>query len=524
MSRQEAALCWSAMVRRTGGEAVALAFPFTCGYVGRHKRWSTLVMEIEESLVDEWGSLGILVMRDTFCNFLDSPELFCESPGMAEATPLGRRSRNPAAPVWLRPEERLRLDLRKSQEAQRAAEAESRRLQDQNEELRAALDEADRDAREAEALNGHMQRRVDEMEVQLAALRQYESEFDQKVTKMLDERDEALASAAKDKEAILLKVRELQEELALARKSPAAEGLADASELAMMLKERQLEVEDLLDRTEQLEEDLARAREELDLRPGLKPSVPGDASLTAGLQPAQQQQQYEERLRHLKADALEKDARLLDAEKKLEQLARGMGAEAILAENRQVAKENADMKRQVAEAKRDLSHYLSEAASIVYENELLRNIANVKPEQLKLQDWKLKDKVTSAKAQAVARQLEKDLAELETERGKLKARLRQMAELAAEKVSLLHDLQPEEMLQLEEIAARMRQGKLELPLDDQSSRLKEERDELKRRLAMKDREVAEHVDRKVEEVLKKQGTTKDLEAKLAAQSSAQVGL
>ena len=32
------------------------------------------------------------------------------------------------------------------------------------------------------------------------------------------------------------KVRELQEELALARKSPAAEGLADASELAMMLK------------------------------------------------------------------------------------------------------------------------------------------------------------------------------------------------------------------------------------------------------------------------------------------------
>ena len=31
-----------------------------------------------------------------------------------------------------RPEERLRLDLRKSQEAQRAAEAESRRLQDQN--------------------------------------------------------------------------------------------------------------------------------------------------------------------------------------------------------------------------------------------------------------------------------------------------------------------------------------------------------------------------------------------------------
>lgn len=101
------------------------------------------------------------------------------------------------------------------------------------EELEIALDEADRDAREAEALNGHLQRRVDEMEVQIAALRQYEAEFDQKVTKMLDERDEALTVAAKDKEAILLKVKELQEELAQQR---GAEGLADASELAMMLK------------------------------------------------------------------------------------------------------------------------------------------------------------------------------------------------------------------------------------------------------------------------------------------------
>ena len=32
-------------------------------------------------------------------------------------------------------------------------------------------------------------------------------------------------------------------------------------------------------------------------------------------------------------------------------------------------------------------------------------------------------------------------------------------------MSLLHDLQPEQMLQLEEIATRLRQGKLELPLD-----------------------------------------------------------
>ncbi|CAE7720584.1 CEP290, partial [Symbiodinium sp. CCMP2456] len=225
---------------------------------------------------------------------------------------------------------------------------------------------------------------------------------------------------------------------------------------------------------------------------------------------------WQERLRHFKADALEKDQRVLDAEKKLEQLARSLGAEGVVAENRELSRQNADMKRQVGEAKRDLANYLSEAANIVYENDLLRSIANVKPEQLKLKDFKLKDKVTSAKAVAAAKQMEKEVAELEAERGKLKARLRQLSELAAEKVSLLHNLQPEQMLQLEEIAARMRKGKLELPLDDQSRQLKEERDELSKRLAAKDREVAEHVDRKVEEVLKKQGATKDLEAKVAA--------
>eukprot|EP00434_Breviolum_minutum_P044067 symbB.v1.2.039320.t1/scaffold6484.1/size17730/1 len=48
MRNGEAALCWAAVV-------IALTFPFTCGYVGRHKRWSTLVMEIEDSLVDEFG-------------------------------------------------------------------------------------------------------------------------------------------------------------------------------------------------------------------------------------------------------------------------------------------------------------------------------------------------------------------------------------------------------------------------------------------------------------------------------------
>ncbi|CAK9054434.1 Vesicle transport protein [Durusdinium trenchii] len=284
MPRKEAALCWTAMV-------LSLSFPLTCGYVGRHKRWSTLVMEIEESLVDEFGHLclkklgviGAFGLCNYICLALRPPFRAALSGGdgfdregvmaavlvftsvlgagpsddllrgedrssVAEEIKNGSWNKTSKLPI----EQKLREELKQTAEKLRGSEQEKRRLQERNEELQLAFEEADKDAREAEALNGHLQRRVDEMEVQIAALRQYESEFDQKVTKMLDERDEALTLAAKDKEAILLKVKELQEELAM-QKSPGS-NLADASELAMMLKERQLEIEDLLDRNEELEE------------------------------------------------------------------------------------------------------------------------------------------------------------------------------------------------------------------------------------------------------------------------------
>merc|ERR1712203_639429 len=123
-----------------------------------------------------------------------------------------------------------------------------------------------------------------------------------------------------------------------------------------------------------------------------------------------------------------------------------------LQQNLDLERQVKDMKQQVGEAKRDLSQYLSEAASIVYENDLLRSIANVRPEQLNLQEFKLKEKVTSAKAVAMQKQLQREVEELEDERTKLKMKIYKYAELAAEKVSLLHSLEPEQMLQLEEIA------------------------------------------------------------------------
>ncbi|CAE8675039.1 unnamed protein product, partial [Polarella glacialis] len=408
---------------------------------------------------------------------------------------------------------KLKVDLQKLQDVVSRLEVDNSQLRDRAEDIEQDIGGAEADFAETQALNGHLQRRIDEMEVQIAAQSQYESEFDKRVTKMLDERDSALAEAARDKEAMLLKVRELQEELGIARRASGGE-VADATELALLLKGKQLEVEDLEDRIEELEEELGRMKEGLAAAsPGGPKGVAGDRLAIAGTS-GLSDQQYEQRMAALKTDALDKDTRLLDAEKKLEELARGMGAEGILSQNRQLMREVENMKRQVGEAKRDLSVYLTEAASIVYENDLLRSIANVKPEQLNLQAYKLKEKVTSAKAVAAQRQLEREVAELEEERSKLKARARQMSELAAEKVSLLHDLQPEQMLQLEEIAASMRKGRLELPMTDESRKLKEEKNELKKRLDEKDREIADHVDKKVEELLQRHGSAKDLEAKL----------
>eukprot|EP00930_Biecheleria_cincta_P032429 TRINITY_DN22508_c0_g1_i1.p1 TRINITY_DN22508_c0_g1~~TRINITY_DN22508_c0_g1_i1.p1 ORF type:complete len:4404 (-),score=1151.18 TRINITY_DN22508_c0_g1_i1:37-13248(-) len=415
--------------------------------------------------------------------------------------------------------ERLKAEIKKMQGDAFRIDEENNKFRDRVVELEQILDETERDAQEYQAINGHLQRRIDEMEVQIAAQSKYEQEFDHRVTKMLDERDKALAEGAKEKEAMLLKVRELQEELGIARRAGGSVDAADATELAMLLKDKQLEVEDLEDRSEELEQELGRLREELEgLRRGRPPPPPtsGSGSAAADGGVALNRDEMERQVQALKAEAFDKDARLLDIEKKLMEFARGIGAEAIVAENRKLMRQHDDMKRQVGEAKRDLSNYLSEAASIVYENDLLRSIANVKPEQFNLQEFKLKEKVTSAKAVAMQRQLEKEVADLEEERSKLKARARQMAELAAEKISLLHDLQPEQMLQLEEIAASMRKGKLELPLTDESRKLKSERDELKKQLSDKDRELADHVDKKVNELLAKQGATKDFEVKISA--------
>lgn len=421
-------------------------------------------------------------------------------------------------------------EVQRLRETEKRLEFENAQLINQGQELREDLELVEADAARLEATNKALQQVVDEKEVQVAAMQLYEVEFDRTFSQRLDERERALAEAKHGEEKLMVKVKELQQELGDIRQlggSPVG-GQGNVQELSMLLQEKQLVLEDMEDRNEELEEELGRVRQELESLRAHAPTRP-DAGIAAPQILTDQQRdqtvsEYEKRLAAFKTDAIEKDQRVIDLEKKLDEFARGMGAEAMLMQNRQFERQVQDMKRQVGDSKRDLSQFLSEAASIVYENDLLRSYLGKTPDQLDLKEFKLKEKISSAKAVALQKQLEREVAELEDERVKLKRRVRQMSELAAEKVSLLHDLQPEQMLQLEEIAASMRRGKLELPPTDQTRELKKEKEELEKRLKEKDRQMADHIDFRVDELLKKTGAAKEIETKMAALEQENAGL
>merc|ERR1712232_874770 len=146
-------------------------------------------------------------------------------------------------------------------------------------------------------------------------------------------------------------------------------GQGDARELAMVLKERQLEIEELWDRNEEYEQELGKLRQALDGRGPLPPGAPRPPGDSDGVIA-----QYERRLAAMKTDAVDKEQRFVDVQRKLEELGKSLGAEGILKQNLELEKQVQNMKREVGDAKKELSTYLSDAASIVYENDLLRSI------------------------------------------------------------------------------------------------------------------------------------------------------
>eukprot|EP00403_Amphidinium_massartii_P032378 CAMPEP_0178448352 /NCGR_PEP_ID=MMETSP0689_2-20121128/41938_1 /TAXON_ID=160604 /ORGANISM="Amphidinium massartii, Strain CS-259" /LENGTH=176 /DNA_ID=CAMNT_0020073531 /DNA_START=30 /DNA_END=556 /DNA_ORIENTATION=+ len=150
---------------------------------------------------------------------------------------------------------KLRGSCQRLEQLNAQLEAENARLADRVEELKSDVAAIDADNTELQAVNRALQQVLDEKEVQVAAQQQYEVEFDNRVTAMLDERDRELAEVNREREMLILKVKELQEELGLVRRAGAQES---TQELTMLLKAKQLEIEDLEDRTEALEEEVGR--------------------------------------------------------------------------------------------------------------------------------------------------------------------------------------------------------------------------------------------------------------------------
>lgn len=363
-------------------------------------------------------------------------------------------------------------------------EADKGVLAEQAEELSADLEILENEVAELQVLNKTLRQIVDDKEVQVAAMQRYEVEFDHRMSLMVEERDQRLALVERQRETALLRVQELLEE---GRKPPGPDD-NNMEALSHLVRDKQLEIEDMADHIEELEVQLVNLQH--------VPTPEPDTTRRSELE------RHERHVADLKSDAADKDQRIIDLEKKLAVLVEG-GSQELLRLNLVLERQLQVMRREVATVKTELSVFLSETADIVHENELLRSLQEVELGEfdLKLKEFKLKDKVTSAKAVALQKQLEDEVAELEEERSKLKRQVRRMSQLAVEKVSVFHDLLPQQVLQLEDIAESLRRGQLELPITDESRELRRTKKELEQRLKEKDQEIIENVSEKVKEYL-----------------------
>ncbi|GBG27827.1 Centrosomal protein of 290 kDa [Hondaea fermentalgiana] len=201
----------------------------------------------------------------------------------------------------------------------------------------------------------------------------------------------------------------------------------------------------------------------------------------------------EERARYRELDeqkaALEEE--LQDREFTLAEYERGHGlSEAVLKQK----KLKGDIKRRDKEIRR-LNQALSEriaAHEKLYETcRRLKKKAGV-PEAFQYDDLELEEgmKGQTERLQALIRELEGQNEALEDERLRLLEALRVNAANMGDKGMKLYGLTADQVIQVNQFVENLREGRVELPLDDRSLQLKEEIRELKQRLRDAERDLA----------------------------------
>ena len=122
---------------------------------------------------------------------------------------------------------------------------------------------------------------------------------------------------------------------------------------------------------------------------------------------------------------------------------------------------------------------------MISENRVLREMSGV-PENygFNLEEIKLVEKQKIEEYRGRIRRLEQEVEELEKERVELRYKIRNMSTLYGEKGIRFHDLTADQMLAVDNFARNLKEGNLELPLNDRSRELMREIEKLKAQISI----------------------------------------
>lgn len=147
--------------------------------------------------------------------------------------------------------------------------------------------------------------------------------------------------------------------------------------------------------------------------------------------------------------------------------------------------QNLELKKELERITRDYTTLSNQMNDMISENRVLREMSGV-PENygFNLEEIKLVEKQKIEEYRGRIRRLEQEVEELEKERVELRYKIRNMSTLYGEKGIRFHDLTADQMLAVDQFARNLKEGTMELPLNDRSRELMREIERLKAQIAI----------------------------------------
>lgn len=168
----------------------------------------------------------------------------------------------------------------------------------------------------------------------------------------------------------------------------------------------------------------------------------------------------------------EKNSEIAFLHSKLKEIAENQGVGESLKDLQKDRNYTESLRRELEQANHNWTTLSKQAEDIVAENRVLREMAKV-PENygFDLNEIKLVEKQKIEEYRGRITRLEEEVEELEKERTQLRYKLRNLSTLYGEKGLRFHQLTAEQMKLVDEFALNLREGRVEIPLNDRSKEL-----------------------------------------------------